>query len=47
MGENNIIATCHVSDCSFWQNEHCLAQKIQVDVMQDHADCMTYNKESD
>ncbi len=47
MSENNIIATCHVNDCSWWQNDHCLAEKIQVNKMENHADCMTYEKESE
>lgn len=46
MGEDNIVATCHVNDCVWWESEHCIAPKIKVDMMENHADCITYQKES-
>jgi hypothetical protein len=45
MGKDNIVATCHVNDCVWWKSEHCSAPQIKVDVAQNHADCMTYEKE--
>ncbi len=45
MGENNIVATCHANDCVWWESEHCIAPKIQVSMMNEHADCDTYEIE--
>jgi len=45
MGQDNIVATCHVADCVWWQSEHCTAPQIKVDSMENHADCITYEKE--
>ncbi len=45
MADNNIVATCHANDCAWWESEHCIAPKIQVGMLENHADCLTYQKE--
>ncbi|TET53086.1 MAG: DUF1540 domain-containing protein [Actinobacteria bacterium] len=47
MGKENIVATCHVNDCMWWESDHCNASQIKVDMIENHADCLTYEKEGE
>ncbi len=47
MSKENIVATCHVNDCMWWESEHCNASQIKVDMIENHADCLTYEKEGE
>jgi hypothetical protein len=44
MGEPGRVMVCSAKNCSYNQNAKCVAESVQVNLHNDHADCNTYTE---